>query len=249
MSKEYYVELNDENSSKLKIPSDKEKIRKHKPRLTKKDKNKIKWWFIILGIVLIYLFYDLILSAILDLLKSNPTIYKYYLGIEYEISNNTLKGLFFVAIFGSVFFLALPSEALFIYFLDSTTYPSLFVIIIMLLGNATGLTFNYFFGRILGERVIERMFKKNFEKYRERIDRYGGVVLFLGNIFPGPVEALTVFYGSFKFGYGRYIYLCLMGRIIKYTILFLLYVFYWDQLIIAYDDIVEGSFNFFKGLF
>lgn len=202
-------------------------------------KRKLKWWFIVGFIILAYLFYDMVLGYVMSLLKLNPVIYKLYLGIEYEIANNTLKGLLFVSIMGSLFFLALPSEALFLYYLSSTKYLFLIVIGFLVIGNLIGLIFNYFFGRILGERVVRFMFKKSFDKYQEKIDNWGGLILFFGNIFPGPVELLTVFYGGFKFKFSRYVFLCFMGRLIKYVILFLLYVFFWDQISGFYADVLK----------
>lgn len=239
MSNEYYLQIEEEHNEKPRIllPSEREKPRKNKD---KKNKGTVKWGLIIGFIILIYLFYEPFLSFIMDILKSNPTIYRQYVSIESEIINNTLKGLFFVSILGSIFFLTLPSEALFIYYLNSTEYNFILLISLMILGNLTGLAFNYFFGRILGERVLEIMFKKNFENYKNKIEKYGGVVLFIGNIFPGPIEVLAVFYGGFKFGFQRYIYLCFMGRLIKYTVLLILFIFFWDQIVYFYEGILEN---------
>ena len=116
-----YIEL-DDDLKRIELPSQREKrkrkVEKFKPTMTEKEKKRLKLWFIILFIVLIYVFYEHILSRIQDLLKLNPTIYQGYLSIHSEIAENTIKGLFFVSIFGSVFFLTLPSEALFIYFIS-----------------------------------------------------------------------------------------------------------------------------------
>ena len=179
----------------------------------------------------------------MEILKSNPTIYSYYLAIESEIANNTIFGVFYVAIFGSLFFLALPSEALFIYFLDSTAYPAFVILLLMVLGNVCGLIVNYFFGRLLGERVVSKIFSSNFEKYQEKINSKGGIILLIGNIFPGPIEVLAVFFGSFKFPLGTYIYLVFMGRLIKYIILFVLFTFYWDSITFFYEDILHEFAN------
>lgn len=212
----------------------------------RKKSKKFKWYGIILFIALIYLFYDLILGMIMELLKLNPAVYTFYLNIEYEIANNTLKGLFYISIMGSLFFLTLPSEALFLYYLSSTKYLFLIIITFLVIGNLIGLLFNYFFGRMLGARVIRFIFKKSFDKYQDKIDRYGGLILFLGNIFPGPVELLTVFYGGFKFEFKRYVFLCFMGRLIKYVILFVIYIFFWEQISIFFADITHGFYKLIK---
>jgi len=254
---DYYVEIKPsikedretgEFTEKIILPSDSEPHIDNIYRREKPKKKIKKIWYILTFIVLIYLFYEPILTTIMDVLKSNPTIYKIYLGLEAEIANNTIKGLFYASIFGSLFFLALPSEALFIYFLNSTTYPSIIIILLIVLGNLVGLTFNYAFGRFAGERIVRRLFSSSFDKYQRKIDRFGGYILLLGNIFPGPIEVLSVFYGSFKFEFNRYLYLAFIGRLIKYLILFLIFIFYWDSIIVFYSDVLS-ELGTLKGIY
>jgi membrane protein YqaA with SNARE-associated domain len=203
-------------------------------------------FFLFIG--LIYLFYEPMLGYIMEVLKSNPTVYSHYLYFESEIANNTILGMFYTAVFGSLFFLAIPSEALFIYFLDSTSYPGIVILLLMTIGNVFGLVFNYLFGRILGERFASKLFSKNFDKYQDKINSKGGWILLIGNIFPGPIELLTVFFGSFRFPLGQYIYLVFMGRLIKYISLFVLFTFYWDTISLFYEDIL-GEFTNLKDIY
>lgn len=236
MSKDdYYIEIEDDvDEVEFDVGP---KPKKQKPIFTKEEKKKLKFWTIILIIALILVFYELIVAYLQDLLRANPTVHKFYLNVEHEIRSSTLKGLLYVSILGSFFFLAFPGEALFVYYLSATNYFFIIVIIMMTLGNIVGLSFNYFLGRMLGQNLVEKMFKKNHEKYEKRIEKYGGYVLFFGNIIPGPIELLTVFYGAFKYDYSRYVYLCFMGRLIKYIIIFTLFTFYWDSITIFYEDI------------
>ena len=242
--KEYYVEI--EESDKLVLPSEierKKRLKKNKPK-----SKTLKWGTIFLIIALIYLFYNPILNSISAVLKANPTIYSNYLYIESQISNLTLPGLFFFSIFGTLFFLILPSEATFILYLSSTSFNVLFIVLFALVGNLLGMSFNYFFGRILGERVIQWMFKKKFWKYKETIEKYGGYLLLFGNILPGPIELLAVFYGGFKFSYTRYLYLVFIGRLIKYILLFVAFFFFWEEIIFYYNSIL-GKFSFLVELY
>jgi membrane protein YqaA with SNARE-associated domain len=249
----YYLEIDDPSDEiEIILPSESQN---GNIRNLKRDRNKrrvqnyrkksfsLKWPMILLFIALIYLFYEPMLGYIMEVLKSNPTIYSYYLYFESEIVNNTISGMFYTAVFGSLFFLAIPSEALFIYFLDSTSYPGVIILLLMTIGNVFGLIFNYFIGRILGERFVAKLFSKNFDKYQDKINSSGGIILLIGNILPGPIELLTVFYGSFKFPLGQYIYLVFMGRLIKYIILFILFTFYWDSITLFYDDIFDEFSN------
>lgn len=239
MDRDYYVEISDD-TEKLVLPSEIE----HKKKIKKTKKNnefkRFKWSIYLIIFFLLYLAYEPFMNLFFDLLKINPTIYSYYLYLEHQISNLTLTGIFFVNILGTLFFLILPSEALFIYYLSSTDYFIGFLILFSVLGNIVGMSFNYFFGRILGEKILKWWFKeKKFFEYKEKIDRYGGIILVLGNIIPGPVELLSIFFGGFKFKYGKYIYLVLIGRTIKYLLIFTAFIFFWDQILYYYTSSME----------
>ncbi len=239
MVKDYYVEF-DENQEKITLPS--EKVRRRKIRRNNPNSQSKKWkWIAIFGIILlVYLFYNSIILFFLSLLKANPTIYSYYLYMESEITNNTLKGLFFISIFGSIFFLVLPSEALFLYYLSSTNHFFLLILGITVLGNIFGMMFNYGFGRLIGERAIRFLFRKNFDNYQQKIQKYGGIVLLFGNILPGPIEVLAVFYGGFKFPFGRYVYLVFVGRLVKFLLLMIIFTLFWDQILYYYTNILDN---------
>ena len=116
----------------------------------------------------------------------------------------------------------------------------------MTLGNLFGLVINYFIGRTLGQNLVEKMFKKNHSKYEKRIEKYGGYVLFFGNIIPGPIELLTVFYGSFKYDFSRYIKICFFARLIKYIILFTIFLFYWDSITLFYGMVYTYIISLFS---
>ncbi len=232
----YYLEIEEDDDILNDDEVNSKKQNLNKP--TKKKSKKLKWTGIILFVVLLYLFYDTLLGYFFTILKLNPAVYRIYLNLEYQIANNTLTGLLYISILGSLFFLTIPSEALFIYYLTSTQYFFFFILVILIFGNVIGLIFNYLFGRILGENLMRKVFSKNFDKYKNRIDKYGGLVIFFGNILPGPIEVLSIFYGSFKFNFSRYVFLSFMGRLIKYSILFLLYIYFWDQITLFYGDVL-----------
>lgn len=239
-----YLEIGDDNKVKdsFILPSKREEIKKKKLKKLSPYLKTFKYSIYISIGLLIYIFYQPMILYFSSLLKSNPTIYSYFLFVKLQIVNNTLLGLFFASVLGSIFFLALPSEAIFIYFLDSTNYNFLFIILIMVIGNIIGLLFNYGFGRIMGERVLRFIFKeKKFFSYQEKIDKYGGLIIFFGNIFPGPVEIFSVFYGGFKYNLKQYLFLSFMGRLIKYVLLFLAFKFYWIE-ITYYWLYIKGFF-------
>ena len=205
----------------------------------------LKWWVIILILVLLYVFYAPVTFAVIAFLEQYPTLYSYFLYIQSQIEGATLMGLFFFSIMGTLFFLILPSEGIILYYFASTDHFILYVLLFALAGNAIGMSFNYLFGRILGQRILIFLFgKENFVRYGRGVRRYGGYLLFIGNILPGPIEFISVFYGGFRFSYKRYIYLVLMGRLFKYVILFILFLYFWHDIVYYYDSIVSSFSGF-----
>lgn len=237
---DYYVEIG-ETSGKIVLPSEISKEKSKKKVENAKVLKKVKWTFIAMFALIVYFYYANIVHFFLDILKQNPTVFDYYLFVETNISNNTLKGLFFMSFLGSLFFLVLPSEALFIYFLSTTSHFPLFILTITVFGSLLGLGFNYFFGRFIGKNLLKKIFsEEKFYNYKEKINKFGGYVLLIGNILPGPIEVLAVFYGGFKFEFKRFIYLAFIGRLIKYVLLFLAFFFFWEEITFYYNGFLEG---------
>ena len=162
---EEYYEI-DENQDtltlpkELTLPSESEHEKKQNKIRRSQKLKPYKYTVIITIIVLIYLFYNIILETFFTFLAKNPTLYSYYLYIESQITNLTLTGLFFFSILSTLFFLILPSEATFLYYVGFTDHFVGFILLFCVLGNAVGMTLNYFFGRVLGERILLKMFNE-----------------------------------------------------------------------------------------
>ena len=237
----YYQSPEDRTS--IELPSQKES--KKKPA---KKKKSLKWIVIISIIVLLYFFYTPISLWFQAFLEQNPTLHSYYLYVQGQITNLTLTGLFFFSIMGSLFFLVIPSEATFIYYLTNTDHTIFWIILIGVGGNVIGMLFNYGFGRLLGQKVLKFFFGvKEFYTYKDKIDKYGGYLLLIGNIIPGPIEFISVFYGGFKYSFPKYFYLVMMGRLIKYLLLLIAFLYFWDSILFYYEGIIiffENLFNF-----
>ena len=113
------------------------------------------------------------------------------------------------------------------------------VIGLVILGSLVGLTFNYTVGKLLGKRFIKLLFRKNFQKYQNLVNKYGSTFIFLGNIIPGPMEVLSVFFGCFKYEYKNFIILSMLGRLIKYMLLFLAFTFFWETITHYYLNFIN----------
>lgn len=247
MSKEYYLEI--EKGDKLVLPSEQSSSLETPPHIENLTPSSSKpsskkffiYSFLLLLIVALYFFFEHISNFFIEILRQNPTLYSYYLSIKSEIANNTLEGLSYMAIMGSIFFLMLPSEALFLYYLNSTQHFVLVILLILVVGNLVGMILNYGFGRLVGEKVTKKLFKKLFPKYKRFVETYGKWVLIIGNIIPGPIEVLAVFYGSFKFNFKQYCIYVFIGRLIKFFLLFIAFVFFWDQIMLWQSSLLEQA--------
>lgn len=153
----------------------------------------IKWFFILLGIGIIWYFYGTILDHILAFVHAYPVLDVPYRFFEYHISRTTVLGIIFGSFFSGIFFVALPSEALFLFYMNKHVMFVFFLILVVSAAVTMGLLVNYWMGRVFGERFLKWMFKENFEKYKRWINKYGGLILFFGNIFPSPIEPVPYF--------------------------------------------------------
>lgn len=206
----------------------KEKRKKGKRRLTKKEKRKryLKWLFWILVAVALYFGFNWLRDQALFLLQQNPTVWSLYLAIEAEIESKSLLGLFYAAFFGALFFVALPVEIIFIYYLG-LNYYFVQVLTITLVGNLLGITFDYFIGWLIGPKVLQWFMKaETYHTFQRKIDKAGSFIVIVGNIIPFPIEPLTVFLGAVRYGYFRLMLFTAIGKLVKFGLLWLGYKYF-----------------------
>ncbi len=176
-------------------------------------------WAVFAGLLLAawYFFRD----DFLLLLQRNETLWQVYLHISHHIGNHTLLGLAYAGFFGSFFFIFIPLEPLYLYYL-SLDHPAIFVTIIMIVSSIAGLVFDYGFGRLAGRWLFYRKNKEKIEKIEKRAERFGGLFLLLSNIVPFlPVQWICVFYGAFRYNFRKFMIYTFLGR--SAYILFLWY--------------------------
>lgn len=165
---------------------------------------------VILGVLVasVYFFRD----ELLALLQKNDTLWTLYLHVSHQLHNKTLLGLFYAGFFGSFFFIFIPLEPLYLYYL-SLDYFAIIVTMIMITSSIGGLVFDYGCGRILGRFLISRKDKEKFEKRKKRIERFGGFILLLTNIIPFlPVQWVCVFYGGVHYNFKKFLIYTFVGR-------------------------------------
>lgn len=196
---------------------------------------KILIWGAIIFVV--YYFYTPLKFQAIRLLQLNPTVWSIYLTISHEIVAATLLGLFLTAFFGSLFFVSIPVELVFIYYL-SLDFTPWEVVLYVVLGNLAGMVFNYMVGFVLGPKIMEKWLKKKYYVWQKRTERAGGFVLIFGNIVPFPIELVTLFIGGVRYNFFKFFIYTFLGKMIKFGLLFVGYTYFSESLTGWWDDVM-----------
>lgn len=184
--------------------------------------------FIIIGILA---FYQPLLSLFMQHLYQYPTIASYLSIIEIEWLTRSLRGLFLMGFFGSLFFISLPTEFVFIQYLSTSTHI-IIIITVLTLANVLAMIINYIFGFVVGRNLLRFWLRNKYDSYQDTIHYWGSYILVIGNIIPSPIELVALVFGASKFPLVKYMYLVAIGRVIRYMII--LYLFYQYPHIISF---------------
>ena len=191
--------------------------------------SRFKLSTIIFVCLLIFFFYKPLLGLFYSYLFQFPEFAALFSDISREWINRTLKGLFIMSFLGTLFFISIPIELIFLQYLSTST-PIVLIICVILLANMISMALNYGIGLVLGQRVLHFLLRKSFLKYQERIQNYGGFLIVIGNIIPSPIELISVFLGGMQYDFKTYMYLTAISRVIKYILLIIL-VFQFPDII------------------
>ncbi|MBU1219638.1 VTT domain-containing protein [Myxococcota bacterium] len=176
----------------------------------KKLIRKIILWALILGSF--YVLFLIFKQDLINLLKKSETAWAMYVHISGQISGKTLLGLAYAGFFGSLFFILIPLEAVFFYYLSLPHHPWL-VLVIMLFTSVIGLCADYLMGRLVGEGVMLKLSGPKFVKYRDAMTRWGGMIIVISNIIPFlPVQIISLAVGATRYGLKRFFVYTMIGR-------------------------------------
>jgi membrane protein DedA with SNARE-associated domain len=123
---------------------------------------------------------------------------------------------------GYLFFLLMPVELAFIYYLPF--YSELKLIGVALGTAVVAQCIDYLIGKLIRPRkIIELMGRKRIVKAERYIRRYGLLTIFVFNLLPlsSPVIALAA--GIIKFNFRNFILISTIGLLIKYILLGLVF--------------------------
>ena len=195
-----------------------------------KEKSSLNWTKILLWVVIAaaivalwYLFDGF--ALLMTLLQANPHVWAFYQAISAEIASRSLAGLFYASFFGSLFFISLPIEIIFLYYIGLNYYV-VQVFTITLVGNILGMLFNYGAGRLIGDKWIRKLLKEKYVRFRKKLDKAGAFIVLIGNIIPFPIEPFSVFLGAVKYNFKSFIIWTIVGKVIKFLILLFGYTYF-----------------------
>ena len=190
---------------------------KHPPeasgRPVKKKKRRLGrlfFWLAVLGAL--YVLFLIFRDDLLALLQRNATVWGVYTHIADQISEKTLLGLAYAGFFGSLFFILIPLEAVFFYYL-ALPHAAGLVILIMLVSSVLGLAVDYLMGRLVGEGLLMRYAEARFTKTKRSMEKWGGAIVVTSNVIPFlPVQIISVVVGATRFGLKKFLIYTLIGR-------------------------------------
>ncbi|MGM5479899.1 MAG: VTT domain-containing protein [Nanobdellota archaeon] len=135
------------------------------------------------------------------------------------IGGSNLLGVLYAALFGGLFFVFIPLEVIVGKFLISSGNP-FFVLVLYLTGLTLSFTLNYTLGKNLSTLAKRLISTKQFYKIKSKLNRYGGLTIFLFNLLPLPAPPLSAIVGVFRYNKKRFYTMFLAGQFLKVAVLY-----------------------------
>ncbi len=207
----------------------------------KRKRNGLKIFFFIVFFLLIWLIYYN-RDSIIPLLEKYPLIWPIYTFIELQIEQKSLIGLAALSFFGSLFFIFLPIEVTYLFYL-SLGYNTFVVFIVAIPCYMVGLTFNYFFGFLLGERLFFK--EKDTKKMQKRINTFGSFIIILGYLLFLPMEFVILALGAFRYPFKKFFILVFIMVSIRFVFVLLLRDYFMANILPKIAIMIPGIQGFF----
>jgi membrane protein DedA with SNARE-associated domain len=141
--------------------------------------------------------------------------------------NTPSEGLLSFAIVnfsGYLFFLFMPVEVAFVYYLKADI--NIWVLNAVTLGTAiVSQTIDYLIGYIFSTRIIDRLIgRRRYEKAENKIRKYGNITIFFFNVTPLSSPVISLAAGMLKHRKKDAIIFTMAGLIVKYLYLTLIFM-------------------------
>jgi membrane protein YqaA with SNARE-associated domain len=124
---------------------------------------------------------------------------------------------------GNLFFLIMPVELAFIYYLSGDI--NVWILIAVAVGTSVvAQIINYLIGLMFSGDVINRLIgKRQYVKAADRIRKYGNIIIFLFNLTPVSSDVISLAAGMIKYRIKDALIFTVSGLILKYLILTLIF--------------------------
>jgi membrane protein DedA with SNARE-associated domain len=140
----------------------------------------------------------------------------------YEGRGQSLASFGLIHFSGYLFFLLMPVELAYIYYLS---YFSDWQMIVVALSTATaGQVIDYYIGLSMSTAIVNNLVgEKRILNAEKHILKYGNLTIFIFNLFPLSSSVISVAAGMLKFRFKNFIVYSSVGLIIKYLVLTLVF--------------------------
>ncbi len=150
-------------------------------------------------------------------------IISFTLGREwYEGKNQSIFSFALIHFSGYLFFLLMPVELAYIYYLSFFSNMEMFAVALVTAFAAQ--LIDYFIGVSVSSTVVNSLVGeeriKNAEKH---IQKYGNLTIFIFNILPLSSSIIAVAAGMIKYRFTGFIFYSMAGLVVKYAILSLIF--------------------------
>ena len=178
-------------------------------------KEKIKIFLSALLFVIILLALSSFISLYWSEIYSRIPFFSNFLG---DLTNVGLSKLFYIGLFGGLFFIPGPLEVAFYVGLTQGN-SMLFSFLTIIFSYYLSQIVNYFIGFRLSNIVLNLISKKRVYQARRYVNEYGSYAIFFLNIIPGPAQLLTFALGITKYNFTRLSILTILGNLIRYAVI------------------------------
>jgi membrane protein DedA with SNARE-associated domain len=137
----------------------------------------------------------------------------------YGSNEHTLLSFAIINLSGYLFFIFMPVELAFIYYLNT----SLNVIMLNIIALGTAIfsqAIDYYIGRSFSKQIIDQLIgRQRYEKAESEIRKYGNIAIFIFNLLPLSSPVILLAAGMLKHRLKEVFLYSLAGLLVKYLLL------------------------------
>ncbi len=189
---------------------------------------KLILWSGILVLVGLCLYW--IQANLATLAKKSAVTWAIYEHMAAHMGGHTYLGLFYTSFLGALFFVFIPLEAVFYYYLGLPR-SQVGVLAAAWAGSVLGLFVDYLIGAAFGQRIVARLWPERFLKTKRATERWGTLIVAVSNLVPFlPVQFISLAVGATRFGARSFLLATAASRLLYLLALLLGGLYFSDTL-------------------